>query len=531
MVGNASIFRRFWSAESGIFLGIWLALMLLGRSSLLQDPGTFWHVKVGRQMLGSGEVIRTDPFSFTRYGEPWVAHQWLAECGMAAVDKLGGLDALLLVTATLLAGLYTWVASRLLRAGFHLLLAGVVLALVLLASSHQFHVRPLILTIALLGVSFSLLVDVEAGRQPLSRLWWLVPLVVLWANLHAGVLAGIGTLGLVLLGWSLAWALGKDSPVRHPRDLVALAALLLACGVAVLANPYGLDLPRAWLKTLAIPLPELIQEHRPLDPTTMLGWTTMLLALGYLVALAGVLPKWPRITWLIPMVWVVLAAGRVRNCPLFALITAIAAAEVLPCSRWAGWLRQREMLLPARENGPAVPRGHRWPAAVLPLLLVGTTVLMQLAGVRAPMVGCGWAKLDPAHWPVAILPELEQINRSSPQGTPIFNDLNYGGFLIYHTPRLRVFIDDRCALYGAELLGQYDRARRNDPAQIDRWQQQYGFHYALVETATPFDRYLRDSKTWIEIAGIRYSIGGKSVPWHSGVTLYQRDLGSREPID
>ena len=231
------------------------------------------------------------------------------------------------------------------------------------------------------------------------------------------------------------------------------------------------------------------------------------------------------------LVWLVLAAGRVRNVPLFALLTAIAAAEVLPASRWAGWLRQREMLLPARENGPTVPGGQSWPAAVLPLLLVGTTVLLQLAGVRAPVVGRGWAKLDSDHWPVAILAELEQINRSSPQGTPIFNDLNYGGFLIYHTPRLRVFIDDRCALYGAELLQQYDRARREDPAQIDRWQQQYGFRYALVETATPFDRYLRDSKTWIMITRICYLSGGKPVPTRSGVTLSERDLGSRRPID
>ncbi len=511
MADNASILRRFWSAETGIFLGIWLVLMLLGRSSLLQDPGTFWHVKVGQQMLSSAEVIQTDPFSFTRYGEPWVAHQWLAECGMAALHKLGGFDALLLLTATLLAGLYTWVASRLLHAGFHLLLTGVVLALILLASSHQFHVRPLILTIALLGLSFSLLVDFEAGRRPLSRLWWLVPLVVLWANLHAGVLAGIGTLGLVLLGWSLAWALGKDSPVRRPRDLVVLLALLLACGASVLANPYGLDLPRAWLKTLTIPLPELIQEHRPLDLTNPLGWTTVLLGLGYLVTLVGVLPKWPRVTWLIPLVWLILAAGRVRNVPLFALITAIAAAEVLPASRWAGWLRQHEMLLPPRENGPTVRRGHSCLAAVLPLLLVGTTGLLQLGGVRAPVVGRGWAKLGPTRWPVDLLPELERINRSSPQGTPIFNDLNYGGFLIYHTPRLRVFIDDRCALYGAELLGRYDRARQNDPAQIDRWQRQYGFRYALVETDTPFDRYLEGSTDW------------KIVQQTPAATLYGRD--------
>jgi hypothetical protein len=35
-----------------------------------------------------------------------------------------------------------------------------------------------------------------------------------------------------------------------------------------------------------------------------------------------------------------------------------------------------------------------------------------------------------------------------PDGTPIFNEVLFGGFLIYLTLGLRVFIDDRCELYG-----------------------------------------------------------------------------------
>lgn len=526
MGNKLAILRRFWSAETGIFLAIWLTLMLVGRSALLRDPGTFWHIVAGERMLGSGDVIRTDPFSFTRQGQPWVAHQWLAECGMAVVHGLSGWDGLLLVTATLLAGVYTWVASRWIRAGFHVLPVGLVLALALLAGSHQFHVRPLILTIALLGVTFSLLVDVESGRKRMARLWWLVPLTALWANLHGGVLAGIGTVGLVLLGWCLAWALGKDSPVRRPRDVIVLAALLAACGASVLANPYGLGLPRAWLKTLAMPLPGLIQEHGPLELTEPLGWTVVLLGLVYLVALIGVYPKWPRASWLLPLLWFVLACQRVRNVPLFAIITVIAAAEVLPATRWADWLRRREMLLAGRQDGPARSPGRRWQAAILPLLLVAAAMLLQAAGVRAPMLGRGWAKLDATRWPVELLPELEQISRTNPEGTSIFNDMTLGGFLIYYTPRLRVFIDDRCALYGGEFLQACDRARREDPAQIERWQQEYGFRYALVETDLKGDRYDMKLDRYLE-GSDRWQLIRRT----PAATLYRRDLGLRASID
>jgi hypothetical protein len=82
--------------------------------------------------------------------------------------------------------------------------------------------------------------------------------------------------------------------------------------------------------------------------------------------------------------------------------------------------------------------------------------------------------------------------------------------LIFHAPRLRIFVDDRCPLYGTEFLLACERARCKDPAQIDRWQRQYGFRYALVQSDTrlvrtdravmpndsPFDRYLSESAAW-----------------------------------
>ena len=525
--------RRFWSAEAGIFLAIWPALMLFGRSTLFRDPGTFWHVVIGERILRTGHLVHADPFSFTFHGKPWLAQQWLAECGMAIVHRLGGWDGLLLVTITLLAGVYTWVASRLIRAGLHVLPVGAVLALVLLASSHQFHVRPLILTIAFVALTFSLLVDVEAGRRRLRQLWWLVPLVVLWANVHGGVLAGLGTIGLVAAGWCLAWMLGRDSPIRHLRDAIALVALLLVCGLSVLVNPYGAGLPRLWLNILSLPLPELIQEHAPLvdlaDPwgwlTDPLGSTVVLFGLGYLAALIGVFPKRPRITWLLPLVWFVLACQRVRNAPLFALTAAIALADFLPHARWAKWLERRELFLPTKGTGTFCrngPKGaahkrclspfRRWQAMVLPLLLVVATLLLQVTRVPLPVFGHGWAKLDATYWPVDLRQELKDVNQNNPEDTRIFNDLKLGGFLIFHTPRLRVFVDDRCALYGSEFLQQYDRARQKDPSQIDRWQRQYGFRYALVETGTPFDRYLKEAHTW--------TLVGPPTP---AATLYRRE--------
>ena len=97
------------------------------------------------------------------------------------------------------------------------------------------------------------------------------------------------------------------------------------------------------------------------------------------------------------------------------------------------------------------------------------------------------------------MPELRQVEREHPGGTRIFNDFLYGGFLIYFTPRLRVFVDDRCELYGDDWLLQFSEAMKSNPELVDRWQVTYDFPYALVMTATPFDRYLEQSERWFVV--------------------------------
>ena len=562
---------RFCRSESVFFLFLWLGLMTFGRSQLFRDPGTLWHVAVGERDLATGHFMTTDSFSCTHAGEPWIARQWLAECAMALVHRVSQLDGLLLVTATLLAGLYTWAAHRLIRSGMHWLLATSLVALALAASAFHFHPRPHLATLALLGWTFALLCDFEAGRIPLERLFWLVPAYLVWTNAHDGVLGGLATLGLTVAGWGLARMLGAGGPVPQPRQLLPLAVLAMLCGLTIVVNPYGLEAPRAWLALVGSPvLPRLIDEHGPLlaRPT---GPMILPLAGVYLAVLLCVRPRQDhsvdedsdragrsseeieprktrktrkgrrrasvsnlfsfrvfrvfrgsmvlsadspsqppsaiesdasasggsllrsyRVTWLVPLFWLVLAFTRIRHGPLFAITALVALADLFPQSGWAARLVRAGSDLYRPPPDP-VPQsaGLDWRPALIPVVLVLTSMVLQLAGARTPVLGRGWAALDRRYWPVDLLPELRAYERAHPTGTPIFNEMLFGGFLIYHTPGLRVFIDDRCELYGDAGLLAYAEALERDPAEVDRWAHEYGFELALTQTGSGFDRYLR----------------------------------------
>jgi hypothetical protein len=99
--------------------------------------------------------------------------------------------------------------------------------------------------------------------------------------------------------------------------------------------------------------------------------------------------------------------------------------------------------------------------------------------------------------PSELVPELSLYEETHPKGTPVFNDMQFGGFLIYFTPDLRVFIDDRCELYGDDQLAEYAEAFRDHPEQIEHWAAQYGFELALVLPDQGFDTYLRTAPGWV----------------------------------
>jgi hypothetical protein len=378
--------------------------------------------------------------------------------------------------------------------------------LAVLAAAYHFHPRPHLINLVLLAWTFARLCDFEAGRTSLASLFWLVPLYVLWANVHGGMVGGVATLAAAAAGWGLYRLLGWPSPLAGFRQGVLFAALVAACALTPLLNPYGLALPRVWFALMGSPvLPRVIQEHAPLLAAGPVAGGVLLFALLYLAALAGVWPLRPRVTWLIPLLWFALTWTNIRHGPLFVLTAALAVGEMFPHARWREWLARRGSVTCRLRAPESAAAGGAWKPALVPAALVLAAAALQAAAVPVPVLGRGWARLDPADSPVELLPELRAYEKASPPATPIFNDMMFSGFLIYYTPGLRVFIDDRCELYGDRWLADYAEAYYHHPERIEPWARRYGFDRALVLPDTAFDRYLRTAPGW---AVVRQSPGG-----------------------
>jgi hypothetical protein len=238
----------------------------------------WWHIALGRLILRSG-IPAAEPFSFVATQHPWVEQQWLYEVALAALVRLGGdgLASLVLGVvgglAMLLAALAVPRASRVPRGWCAAaMLFGTVMAGMALGVRGE--------TVSALGFAATLLILRRWRDGSRRAVWLLPPLFLLWANLHAGFVAGLGLLALTLVihqparrGWTVA--------ASHP----ARAYALVAVGAAAAAVLGGLVVGAAALSVLwGVLLPVPVEPGVRRSP---LLWASLAAAAATLVNPAG----------------------------------------------------------------------------------------------------------------------------------------------------------------------------------------------------------------------------------------------------
>src|SRR5271156_6094055 len=228
-----------------------------------------------------------------------------------------GLKGIVLMAGVVIATFATTLIRRMVWRGVHLFVAMVVALVGVGSASIHFLARPHIFTLLLLSISVWM---IEADRKAASRrIWWLVPMTVVWTNLHGGFLALIATLGLAAAGTALeAWT-GRaqwSSAVRY-------GLLTAACAAASLVNPYGYRLHQHvgeylrsdWIRSV-------IQEFQsPSFRNENMMQFEGLLLVGLMVA--GLLLRRGRI---VEALWIVyfahMSLSSVRHVPIFVTVVA-----------------------------------------------------------------------------------------------------------------------------------------------------------------------------------------------------------------
>src|SRR6266436_10398102 len=159
-----------------------LAFPFLLALEKVSESDTFWHLKTGEWILSHGTIPRTDPFSATVYGKPWLDWEWLFQAVIYSVYSWGGFNALVVAKAAVvfLTGLVLFLACR--RNGAGAPLAALLVMVAFVAARERLELRPDVAMLLFAAVTVSVLEIARRGKP----LWlWGLPLVqVLWVNIH-----------------------------------------------------------------------------------------------------------------------------------------------------------------------------------------------------------------------------------------------------------------------------------------------------------------------------------------------------------
>ena len=274
------------STPGGLLLVAAVLITAIAVTSAITDPDFWWHLRTGQLLIANHlQLLGHDPYTYTVPTHHWTMHEWLFEVAVAALYKLGGLGAIVPVLSLL-----TWlgVVFILLRARLHTrnrLVLGVGLIVAALAANPIWGPRD-----QMVDFTFSCVVLLLIERHLMRggrALWLLLPLFLLWSNLHGGFVVGLAFAALIVVAEAAGLRLGLPDPVP-PRRIATLAAVTVLCTLVSMVNPNGPGILLYAAETLASPAQQaLILEWQSPDfhQLEVRGFAVMLVSLlGFLVA-------------------------------------------------------------------------------------------------------------------------------------------------------------------------------------------------------------------------------------------------------
>jgi hypothetical protein len=412
----------------------------------LTDPDFFTHVRTGQLIVDTGQVPTTDPFSFTWAGQPWTLHEWLSEVGMYVLLEAVGVLPSLIVFGLVPGALLAVLLFAVIRRGVALRPAALAAVLAAWVFIPYVTIRPQALSWLLMAVLVTFLWSLDAAKP--RRALWLIPLFVLWANLHGLWVVGLGVVALYAL-----FTLAGRTPMSAPdaRRWVAIGFVGCLFGVMLTpAGPAGVLYPLRYIDAGDWGLENIHEWQSPdFHSAAMLGLLALILVLLAVGIWTGGAPGWMSVLCLLG---VAMSLVSLRNAPLLAVWSVPVVAMGL-AARWPARLTPK----PVPEKQQPVRRAMEAITAIAIVVVSAVLVLPQTPAAHLE-------ETVASEFPEAAMEIIREVKPDA----RVLAEYGWGGYVIWsgYDHGARVFVDGRNDMYDQSILEDYTAIREAD----DGWQ-------------------------------------------------------------
>lgn len=487
----------------------------------LTEPDTWWQLAAGNLMLEQGVWLFNDPFSLTFAQTPWINIKWGYEILLALFVRITSPESIPLIQACMSCVL-VWVLIKTAKAKSapndriaftSAVMAGILLFL--LSAAYRMNSRPEMFSHVFTAMFIGLIL--HEYKHPSKRIFWLIPLQVLWSNLHDGY--GIG---LILIALGLVAALLENKLLNRSRSISKFVLLLAGACVATCINPYG------W--TLLGKIPSIFMQVQETKITTeflnytdyrfwsmeayvlsaMLGATLLMMWLNILQSKTGKHPlpfmkrlllQYDLFVYLLLGAFVLLALTAHRN--LIFLSIVVTPVFIAECQAWFSRLQSRGSMI--LQTG------------LLITLIVGygSIVSNNYYAWTKSFYKFGLS-LPQTHHPIQTAAFLQENGLTQ----NIFSDYRSSSYLLWklYPSGYRTIIDLRdYEIYTPAWFDQYVQVT-NDPVEFLKLDSQYRFNAVVLlnDQDKPLHRYLYHDSIytlvyWDQLCAV-YQKHGKKAP-------------------
>jgi hypothetical protein len=433
--------RRFaWAAREALLFPV-VALFLVALALNLPDElfQDSWLTIVGGREIVQHGLPTHDALAIWTQGREWVDQQWLAQLLFYGLYALGGIKLALFAHMVSAAGAFILavVVSRRRGASTRSVCWIAVPTYFLLtwgswnARAQSFAVLFFVLLVALL---------ISDARSPSRRVFLVVPLLILWANIHGTAVTG----ALLVALWGITYAIERRKrPFREwaPRS----AALVVAPLACLFASPYAVNLPHYYETMLFNSgFRDYVTEW---SPTAFSVQTAPFYLLAFLTVwlMGRTRKRLLRFEQVLLLVTLLIGLQTIRGVIWFAL-TAL-------------------MLIPVGLDGVLESNVRAQRFRLLNRSLIAVSIVGAVAALAA-------VSAKPSTWfernyPSGILAAFDRAQARDPQ-LRVFANESYGDWLLLRRPavRGRLAWDIRFELLSTSELQRLLKIRR----RTDGWQ-------------------------------------------------------------
>jgi len=406
---------------SAVYAGILLAVM---PQMLVQDS---WLALVsGREIVANG-LPHADTFTVWTQGVEWVDQQWLAQVAFYGLFSLGGVKLALLahVGVLVLAFVSALAAARSLGASTKSVCLVAMLCMFVAPWGLQLRAQ----TFAIPLFVWLLWLLAADSRAPSRRVFLVLPILVLWANLHGTVVVAALLVAARGVTYGIAELRKPARSAAWARRTAILTVLPFAC---LFASPYGLALAGYYRTMLVSPLMRTyVDEWGASVPSvgTMLFYVVGIAAAVLLVRHRSRLTGFEQLALL---AMGLAGVSAIRSIVWFSLAAFILLPRLLD-GALSDWSRQ---------------------------LARASKLALASAALVAAVVATGVVVAQPSAWytrawPASAAERVADLAASRPEAK-VFADARYSDWLLWEQPQLsgRVANDIRFELWSRAQFEQ-----------------------------------------------------------------------------